>query len=83
MATRDHVLPIKLGGGGYSWQHPNIVRCCRKCNNKKGDMHPRDWYPFIKDPERKRAFVAKLFELFPQDVDRIRTELNLEPEGNA
>lgn len=77
METRDHILPLGLGGGGYAWANPNIVRACRKCNNEKGDMHPRDWYHLIKDPECQKAFAEKLYELFPMDKERIREELGI------
>jgi len=33
-STIDHVIP-KSKGGGDSWE--NLVACCLKCNNKKGD----------------------------------------------
>ena len=83
MATRDHILPIKLGGGGWSWKHPNIVLCCRRCNNLKADKHPKDWYPFIKDAERRAAFVSRLCELFPRDILKLRKELKLEPDHDG
>jgi len=38
--TRDHVNPKANGGG-------KTVPCCRKCNNLKSDLHPREWFWFI------------------------------------
>lgn len=35
--TLDHVIP-KSKGGDYSWS--NIVCCCKKCNQKKGNKMP-------------------------------------------
>lgn len=32
----DHVIPQDLGGGDYD----NIVRCCRRCNSRKGSNLP-------------------------------------------
>lgn len=37
--TIDHVIPQKRGGKN-SWD--NLVTCCWKCNNKKGDKRPED-----------------------------------------
>ena len=37
--TLDHVTP-KSRGGGKSWQ--NLVTCCSKCNQKKGDRTPSE-----------------------------------------
>ena len=35
--TLDHVIP-KSKGGDYSWS--NIVCCCKKCNQRKGNKMP-------------------------------------------
>lgn len=35
-ATKDHVMPKSVGG--Y-----RKVRCCRQCNQLKGDIHPSVW----------------------------------------
>ena len=32
----------------------NLVPCCDKCNNEKGDMLPSEW--FKKHPEYKKTF---------------------------
>ena len=37
--TLDHVIP-KSRGGGKSWQ--NLVTCCSRCNQKKGDKTPSE-----------------------------------------
>ncbi len=37
--SRDHVLPISLGGTD-SWT--NVVTACRRCNNHKGGRTPED-----------------------------------------
>ncbi|MBF0671920.1 MAG: HNH endonuclease [Salinibacterium sp.] len=37
--TIDHVLP-RSRGGRDTWE--NLVACCLKCNNKKGDRTPRE-----------------------------------------
>ncbi len=38
-ATIDHVLP-RSRGGGDSWE--NLVACCLRCNNAKGDRTPQE-----------------------------------------
>lgn len=35
-ATSDHVMPASVGG-------QRKVRCCRQCNQLKGDIHPSVW----------------------------------------
>ena len=37
--TPDHVIP-KSKGGGKQWE--NLVTCCQKCNQKKGDKTPSE-----------------------------------------
>ena len=37
--TLDHVIP-KSKGGGKSWS--NLVTCCTKCNQKKGNKTPEE-----------------------------------------
>jgi 5-methylcytosine-specific restriction endonuclease McrA len=41
-STIDHVLP-RSRGGADSWE--NLVACCLRCNNVKGDRTPQemDW----------------------------------------
>lgn len=38
-ATIDHILP-RSRGGADSWE--NLVACCLRCNNVKGDRTPRE-----------------------------------------
>jgi 5-methylcytosine-specific restriction endonuclease McrA len=35
--TRDHIVPVSLGGPGVNW---NIVKCCQPCNSRKGNSWP-------------------------------------------
>lgn len=37
--TLDHILPQSRGGRGV-WH--NLITCCRRCNNKKGDLTPKE-----------------------------------------
>lgn len=37
--TIDHILP-RSRGGGDSWE--NLVACCLRCNNAKGDRTPQE-----------------------------------------
>ena len=38
-ATIDHVLP-RSRGGADSWE--NLIACCLRCNNEKGDRTPQE-----------------------------------------
>ena len=47
--TMDHVIP-KSRGGDKTWT--NIVACCRRCNNVKGNKTPTEAkMPLIKQPQ--------------------------------
>jgi hypothetical protein len=37
----DHHIPIYLGG---KYENGNLVALCRKCNNKKRETHPNEFY---------------------------------------
>ncbi len=50
--TIDHVVP-KCRGGKYEWE--NLVTCCLKCNNKKGNRLPEEvGLRLIRKPRRPR-----------------------------
>jgi len=36
-ATIDHFVPLSLGGDD---EQTNMVACCRRCNQRKGNMMP-------------------------------------------
>lgn len=36
-ATRDHIVPVALGGVTERW---NLTPACRDCNSSKGDKYP-------------------------------------------
>ena len=50
--TMDHVIP-KSRGGDKTWD--NIVTCCKKCNNTKGNRTPEE----AKMPLIKKPFIPK------------------------
>jgi len=52
-ATVDHVIP-KSQGGPWSWT--NLVTCCEKCNQAKGNQI---WQPLNK-PKRPEPFIIML-----------------------
>lgn len=41
-ASRDHAIP-KSRGGDATLGSPNIVPCCVRCNQVKGDRTPEEW----------------------------------------
>lgn len=49
--TLDHVMP-RSRGGSNSWE--NLVACCRRCNNRKGDRLPDE--AGMKLKRRPKAF---------------------------
>jgi len=38
--TIDHIIPVSRGGEN-TWT--NLVTCCWKCNNEKGNQTPEEW----------------------------------------
>ena len=48
--TLDHVVPVSKGGGN-SWE--NLVTCCFKCNNRKGNRTPeQSGMRLLRQPKR-------------------------------
>jgi 5-methylcytosine-specific restriction endonuclease McrA len=46
--TLDHVIP-RSRGGGSSWE--NLVACCHRCNNRKGNRTPEEaGMPLLRQP---------------------------------
>ncbi len=43
-STLDHYYPKSLGGSDEIF---NLVNCCKKCNEQKGDSLPNDWQKVI------------------------------------
>lgn len=46
IATVDHVIPISRGGGVFD--EKNVVPCCHKCNQKKGNKTLEEFQMSIK-----------------------------------
>ncbi|MHB1234758.1 MAG: HNH endonuclease [Microbacteriaceae bacterium] len=60
--TIDHVLP-RSRGGGDSWE--NLVACCLRCNNLKGDRTPAElgWSLRVKPrPPHGTAWLLRGFD---------------------
>lgn len=58
-STIDHVLP-RSRGGGDSWE--NLVACCLRCNNLKGDRTPAEmgWQlRFVPHPPRGGGWTVR------------------------
>ena len=61
-ATIDHVLP-RSRGGRDTWE--NLVACCLRCNNTKGDHTPAEmgWeLRFTPGMPQGRSWVVRGFE---------------------
>ena len=56
--TMDHVVP-KSRGGDKDWN--NIVACCKRCNNRKGDRTPEEaGMPLVRIPTIPRWTIHVL-----------------------
>lgn len=66
MRTRDHIVPIALGGKGLV---RNTALACHWCNNHKRDRELLDWIRFLSThrtapgsvPARKQAAVLRRY----------------------
>jgi 5-methylcytosine-specific restriction endonuclease McrA len=54
--TLDHVLP-RSRGGGSTWE--NLVACCFRCNNRKGDRTPAEAGMTLAKPPRPISIHAR------------------------
>ncbi len=46
-ATADHIIPLSKGGNNCQ---VNLIACCMKCNNERGNM---DFYEYLKLKNKK------------------------------
>ena len=75
--TIDHVLPRRKGGGS-TWD--NLVACCAKCNNLKGDKTPREANMALLSKPRRPRFIPYLsFATFTAAAKNPRWRDYLEP----
>lgn len=65
--TIDHVFP-RYRGGETTWE--NLVCCCLKCNNKKGDKTPQEIGMRLPHPPRRPNYVPYIS--FPRFVSALR-----------
>ena len=55
--TIDHVIP-RSRGGGNTWS--NLVTCCKKCNQKKGNNTPEEAnMNLLKEPKKPKNSVLR------------------------
>jgi len=54
--TMDHVIP-RSRGGGSTWE--NLVACCFRCNNRKGNRTPPEAGMLLARPPRQIGIHAR------------------------
>lgn len=75
--TLDHVVPRRKGGGA-TWD--NLVACCAKCNNVKGDKTPREAnMALVRKPRRPRFIPYLSFATFTDAAKNPHWRDYLEP----
>jgi 5-methylcytosine-specific restriction endonuclease McrA len=75
--TIDHVIPRERGGT-HSWE--NLVTCCIRCNNKKGNRTPREaGMSLIKLPQRPKFIPYLSYATFTSALKREAWRDYLEP----
>jgi len=75
--TIDHVIPQERGGT-TSWE--NLVACCIRCNNKKGNRTPREaGMHLIKRPTRPKFIPYLSYATFTAALRRDTWRDYLEP----
>jgi len=78
-STLDHYYPKSLGGRGEIF---NLVNCCKKCNEEKGNELPEDWQEkilslFLKAVQHEKIrgqnihMDSKMLKEALMEVDRI------------
>ena len=67
--TVDHVIP-RVRGGKTEWE--NLVCCCLKCNNKKGNRTPQEAGMSLRRHPRRPKYVPYIS--FPKFITAIRNE---------
>jgi len=71
MLTKDHILPVSLGG---SDELDNLQTMCDKCNSKKGNKIPESMLHLV-DPKYDGGgnFMGyqKKYEVLPNDEERL------------
>ncbi len=67
--TLDHVIP-RSRGGSKTWE--NVVACCRRCNQRKGDRTPAEAHMrLLRQPFRPRyVALALLYQMHEHEVWR-------------
>lgn len=65
--TIDHVFP-RHRGGETTWE--NLVCCCLRCNNKKGDKTPQEIGMRLPHPPRRPNYIPYIS--FPRFVSALR-----------
>lgn len=53
--TIDHIIPRSQGG---ETNYRNCVACCKKCNNKKGDLTPDKAGMTLLKPPKRPTFIS-------------------------
>ena len=65
--TIDHVFP-RHRGGETTWE--NLVCCCLRCNNKKGDKTPQEIGMRLPHPPRRPNYIPYIS--FPRFISALR-----------
>jgi hypothetical protein len=53
-ATADHIIPISDGGNNCQ---VNLVVCCKKCNNERGNIDFKSYYRMKKNIHSDKIYV--------------------------
>ncbi len=67
--TLDHIVPRDRGGTN-DWD--NLVCCCLKCNNKKGNRMPTEAKMLLRKKPRKPKYVPYI--AYPRFMSAIKTD---------
>ena len=67
--TLDHIIPRDKGGPS-DWD--NLVCCCLKCNNKKGNRTPHEARMILRRKPRKPKYVPYI--AYPRFMQAVKVE---------
>lgn len=75
--TRDHIVPMDRGGLKGMKSH-NVVFCCWRCNQQKGNLLLHEWVKKLK--ANNSLHSKKVMPIVLENISMLRLIINKYPE---
>ncbi len=69
--TKDHLLPVVVGGAGWAL---NIVMSCRRCNSRRGDIPFRTYCKLLSPSQNKKILMHLHRRIAALDLEALPDE---------